>query len=168
MKSEFTRRDAILGGTAAFAAALAASPAFAADETPGLKSELLFKMHATLASPQHIGKTHEGTRSVFYATGGTLEGPKIKGTVLPGGGDWFRLRDDGIGEVDVRATFETDDGALIYTHYRGVMNGKTGYFRTTPRFETASEKYQWLTQLVAVGVGRAGDGGVYYDVYHIL
>ena len=167
MSSEFSRRDAIFGGTTAFAATLVASPAFAED-VPGLKSEFLFKMFASLESPQQIGKTHEGTRSIVYATGGTIEGPKIKGTVLPGGGDWFRLRDDGIGELDVRATFKTDDGALIYTHYRGCMNGKTGYFRTTPRFETASEKYQWLTQIVAVGVGRAGDGGVYYDVYHIL
>ena len=167
MNSEFTRRDAILGGTAAFTAAIAASPTRAQEPT-GLKSELLFKMHATLQSPQQIGKTHEGTRIVFYATGGTIDGPKIKGKVLPGGGDWYRQREDGIGELDVRATIETDDGALIYTHYRGVTNGATGYFRTTPRFETASEKYQWLTQLVAVGVGRAGDGGVYYDVYHIL
>ena len=168
MDTELTRRDAMLGGSAVFAAALAASPAFGEEPEAGLKSELLFKMHATLQSPQFIGKTHEGTRSVFYATGGTVKGPKIKGTVLPGGGDWYRQREDGIGELDVRATFKTDDGALIYTHYRGVTNGKTGYFRTTPRFETSSEKYQWLTQLVAVGVGHAGDGGVYYDVYHIL
>ncbi len=167
MSSEFTRRDAIVTGSAAFAAMMA-SPAFAAEDPPGLKSELLFTMFATLEAPQQIGKTHEGTRSVFYATGGTIDGPKIKGTVLPGGGDWFRLREDGIGELDVRATFETDDGALIYTHYRGVTNGKTGYFRTTPRFETSSEKYQWLTQLVAVGVGKAGGGGVSYTVYHIL
>lgn len=168
MNTEFTRRDALLGGSAAFAAALAASPAQAADEVPGLKSELLFKMFATLEAPQQIGKTHEGTRSVFYATGGTIEGPKVNGTVLPGGGDWFRLRDDGIGELDVRATFETDDGALIYTHYRGVLDSKTGYFRTSPRFETSSEKYQWLTKIVAVGVGSSGGGGVSYTVYRIL
>ena len=168
MNSEFTRRDAIIGGSAAFAAALSASPAEAAEETVGLKSELLFKMHATLEPPQQIGKTHEGARSIFYATGGTIEGPKIKGTVLPGGGDWFRMRADGIGELDVRATFETDDGALIYTHYRGCMDPKTGYFRTTPRFETSSEKYQWLTKIVAVGVGSSGGDGVRYDVYHIL
>lgn len=168
MNAEFTRRDAILGGSAAFAAAMAALPAEAAEEKPELKSELLFSMTATLESPQQIGKTHEGRRSVFYATGGTVDGPKVKGTVLPGGGDWFRLREDGIGELDVRATFKTDDGALIYTHYTGVTNGKTGYFRTTPRFETSAEKYQWMTQLVAVGVGRAGGGGVSYEVYHIL
>ena len=132
MSSELTRRDAILGGSAAFAAAMAAFPAEADDEAPNLKSEFLFRMFATLEAPQQIGQTHEGIRSVFYATGGTIEGPRVKGTVLPGGGDWYRQREDGVGELDVRATFKTDDGALIYTHYRGVTNADTGYFRTTP------------------------------------
>lgn len=170
MSSELSRRDALLAGGATFAAAMAATEAHAADheEESGLKSELLFTMTATLETPQPIGKTHEGNRSIFYATGGSLEGPKIKGTVLPGGGDWFRMRDDGVGELDVRATFKTDDGALVYTHYKGVLNPQTGYFRTTPRFETASEKYQWLTKIVAVGVGTRGDGSVSYSVYQIL
>jgi hypothetical protein len=167
MSSELTRRDALFAGGATFAAALAANEANAA-EGEGLKSELLFNMTATLEAPQLVGKTHEGGRSIFYATGGTVDGPKVKGTVLPGGGDWFRMREDGIGELDVRATFKTDDGALVYTHYKGVLNSKTGYFRTTPRFETSSEKYQWLTQIVAVGVGKSSGGGVSYSVYHIL
>lgn len=169
MSSELSRRDALTTGGLTLAAALAATEANADHhEEAGLKSELLFTMTATLEAPQQIGATHEGNRSVFYATGGSLEGPKIKGTVLPGGGDWFRMRDDGAGELDVRATFKTDDGALVYTHYRGVIVPETGYFRTTPRFETASEKYQWLTKIVAVGVGKSTGGGVSYSVYQIL
>jgi Protein of unknown function (DUF3237) len=162
-----TRCDALVTGAAAFTAAASLTPAHAA-ENDGLKSELLFNMTATLEPPQVIGATHEGNRSIFYAKGGMVEGPKVKGTVLPGGGDWFRMRDDGVGELDVRATFKTDDGALIYSHYRGVLIPSTGYFRTTPRFETSAEKYQWLTKLVCVGVGKSGPGQVSYKVYQIL
>ena len=161
------RRDALLTGTAALAA-VAATQKVDAAEDDGLKSELLFNMTATLEPPQPIGATHEGNRNIFYATGGTIEGPNIKGTVLPGGGDWYRTRPDGVGELDVRATFRTDDGALIYTHYKGVLDPSTGYFRTTPRFETSSKNYQWLTKIVTVGVGTPGDNRVHYKVYRIL
>jgi len=42
------------------------------------------------------------------------------------------------------------------------------YFRTTPVFETASEKYGWLNRIVAVGIGRMTPTGVGYKVYAIL
>lgn len=138
----------------------------------GLKSEFLFAMKADLEPPLNVGVTPHGTRMIFIVTGGTVEGPKIKGKVLPGGGDWFQLRSDGVGELDVKAAFETDDGHLIYVHYSGIVNSQTEdgstYFRTTPRFETASEKYGWLNNLIAVGVGTAGENQVSYDVYAIL
>ena len=35
----------------------------------------------------------------------------------PGGGDWLTVRTDGFGILDVRATLESDDGALIYMAY---------------------------------------------------
>ena len=58
--------------------------------------------------------------------------------------------------MDVRATFETDDGALVYVQYYGVNRpdesrhvrqpGETSeysdrYFMTAPRFETGDERY---------------------------
>lgn len=168
MNPDLSRREILTAGGVTLAAALASPAVQAAETEDGLKSQVLFNMTATLEAPQQIGATHEGNRSIFYATGGTIDGPKVKGTVLPGGGDWFRMRDDGVGELDVRATFKTDDGALVYSHYKGVLNPATGYFRTTPRFETSSEKYQWLTKLVAIGVGTAGQGSVSYTVYQIL
>ena len=42
------------------------------------------------------------------------------------------------------------------------------YFRTTPVFETSSEKYGWLNRIVAVGVGKLGKNKVMYKVYMIL
>lgn len=155
---------------------------------PELKSELLFEMSVTLEEPQNVGATAHGDRRIYYVTGGTFQGPRLRGNVLPGGGDWLLLSPDGVGALDVRATLRTDDGQLIYMHYRGVMHippdvgqrmqeGKAVeaseyYFRTTPVYETASEKYGWLNRIVAVGVGtietREGSSGVSYQVYQIL
>lgn len=166
---ESSRRDFLTLGGAALAAGTLGTSAFGAeDDAYALRSELLFVMEAQLEPGQPVGATPHGNRSIVYAKGGTIKGPKVNGTVLPGGGDWFRVRPDGVGEVDVRATFKTDDGALVYTHYKGILNLKNGYFRTTPRFETSSEKYGWLNDIVAVGVGGQIPGGVKYHVYHIL
>jgi len=156
-------------GLAAAPAAFGTDAAFGADEeAPALKSELLFTIHAQVELPQQIGATPQGNRQIFYAKGGTFEGPKLKGKALAGGGDWLLVRPDGIAEVDVRATLQTDDGALIYTRYKGLIDSTTGYFRTTPRFETAAEKYSWLNKIIAVGVGRSEGGQVVYDVFQIL
>ena len=45
-------------------------------------------------------------------TGGTFEGPRLKGKVLPGA-DWQIVRPDGVLELEARYALETDDGALI-------------------------------------------------------
>ena len=61
-------------------------------------------------------------------TGGELLGPKIKGKIRPVGADWLTVRTDGMGILDVRATAETDDGALIYMYYYGTADlGPDGY-----------------------------------------
>jgi hypothetical protein len=149
-----------------------------------LYTEFLYEVSVDLETPQNVGATPHGNRQIFYVKGGTFEGPKLKGEVLPGGGDWFMFRPDGAGELDVRATVRTDDGHLIYTYYRGILDAPPGvlqriaagepvdpseyYFRTAPCFETASEKYGWLNRIVAVGVGRVKPNWVGYTVYAVL
>jgi hypothetical protein len=150
-----------------------------------LEAELLFELSADLEAPQQVGATPHGTRRIVYVKGGAFEGPKIKGKVLPGGGDWLLVRPDGASELDIRGTLQTDDGHLIYVQYRGIIHASPAisqrfaqgerdidpsqyYFRTTPVFETGSEKYGWLNRIVAVGVGRRTPTGVAYRVYAIL
>jgi hypothetical protein len=86
--------------------------------------------------------------------------------------------------VDVRLTFRVDDGHLIYMSYRGIntitpeivqrltrgepVDPSEYYWRTTPRFETGSEKYGWLNRIVAVSVGQRMPTGVHHRVYAIL
>ena len=86
-----------------------------------MQLEPIMTYHADLAAPQDVGKTAFGTRQIFEVTGGTFEGPELKGEILTCGGDWLLVDDEGIGRLDVRATFRTHDGAHIYMQYFGVL-----------------------------------------------
>ena len=149
--------------------------------TPAL--DLLFSYSATLQAPEVIGPVPEGIRVNFYVTGGQLSGPRVTGHLRPVGGDWLTIRRDGIGVLDVRATIETGDGALIDVAYRGIGDlGEDGYEKflrgeipatlplcTSPVLRTAHPDYQWLQRVHCVGVGLADFGGlkVSYDVYAV-
>jgi hypothetical protein len=149
-----------------------------------LNSELICVVTADLGEMQQIGLTPHGARMIAPVTGGSFKGPKLNGELLPFGADWLLFRADGVGEIDVRLTFRTDDEAFLYCQYRGILAiqpdlmGKiqTGedvdpseyYFRITPIFETGSEKYQWLNNIVCVGVGKLSQNQVQYSLYQIL
>jgi len=152
-----------------------------------LESEFLFTMAASLETSLPVGAGPIGNRMVAYVANGTVEGKKVKGEVLPGGGDWALIRHDGCLEIDVRICIKTHDGAIIYVTYGGrmdipvelqpmVFNPQTAetvdpsayYFRTCPLFETGDERYAWLNRIQAIGVGRLTSTGVSYDVHQIL
>ncbi len=135
-----------------------------------LNYEFLCEFTATLDTPIQIGQTLHGERVIYPVTGGTFEGPAMKGKVLANGGDWLLRLDSVTSKLDVRAVLETADGALIYTYYEGFIHQNPDgsyYFRTNPIFQTSSEKYAWLNYTIAVGVGKIIDGGVSYKVYAI-
>ena len=150
-----------------------------------IRTEHLFKITLSVEAPlQMLGATPYGDRRIAKVLGGQFEGPKLAGSVPPGGGDWLLLRNDGVLQLDVRLTMETDDGALIYMTYRGLRHGPADvmerlnrgdqvdpseyYFRITPTFETGAEKYQWLNKIVAVGTGHRFTQGPVYDVFQVL
>lgn len=146
------------------------------------ETEFLCELEADLSAPELIGPVPEGVRTTFYIEGGTFEGPKIRGKVRPVGADWLLMRPDGVGQLDVRATLETDDGELIYVYYYGLIDlrgsavpeGEGGVqpmenarILTNPIFRTASEKYSWLNSTFAVAVGAPGENKVSYSIYEI-
>ena len=102
-------------------------------------------------------------------TGGTFAGPNIRGTVHPGGADWI-TQVQGHSSLDVRITLETDDGALIFMTYTGVVGRGAGglYWRVRPIFSTADERYDWLNQSVFIGKNKQVEGKVAYDIFRIL
>ena len=138
-----------------------------------LRYEVLFDINIEVEDkPQEIGNTPHGIRNIYYIKGGTFEGPKLKGQVLPVGGDWLIKRPDGANELDIRTTLQTDEGDLIYTKYGGIIyrlpNSAQTYWRTVWYFETASEKLSWLNRILAVGLGDSEANVVHYKVYKIL
>jgi hypothetical protein len=136
-----------------------------------LPVEYLFTIHIKVGTRRVIEGGPNGTRHIYPVTGGTFEGPRLRGTVPAApGGDWATQRPDGTIDVDVRMLLETDDGALIFMRYLGVVfsKGDVRAIRTAPRFETGDPRYAWLNNLQAVGLGGAGDGGPVYEIYSLL
>ena len=146
-----------------------------------MKLEYLMEYYISLTYPSDetpVG--HYGNRRIYNFTGGSFEGPRLKGRILPGGGDWLLRGADGIGRVDYRANLETDDGALVYLQLHGINKvdparpkrpeGEPAeygdrYYMITPVFETGDDRYEWLNGLVCVGEGKPAPGGVAHRIY---
>jgi hypothetical protein len=149
-----------------------------------LRTTLLFDITLAAAPPQMLGKTPLGDRRIVMVTGGSFAGPKLRGTVEPGGSDWILLRLDGALQLDVRLTLKTEDGALIGMTYRGFRHGPPAvierlnrgetvdpseyYFRIAPSFETSAPRYDWLNRIVSVGTGHRLPQGPVYRVFEVL
>jgi uncharacterized protein DUF3237 len=145
----------------------------------------LMTMKVKVARVLDVGVVPCGTRRIAPLDGGAFDGPRLRGIVLPGSSaDWLLLRPDGVLELDLRATLQTDDGALISMKSFGLRHGPpevmaaigrgetvdpaTYYFRTTPRFETAHPAYAFLNRLVAVASGDRRPEGPIYTVHEVL
>jgi Protein of unknown function (DUF3237) len=150
-----------------------------------VKLEPLMEYYANLSAPLEVGAGPFGNRVIVEVDGGEFDGPRLHGKIRTAGcADWLILDNDGLAHLDVRATFETHDGALIYVQYFGhmVLNeamqaalagtgdvdyGDTEFF-TSPRMETGDERYKWVNKVVAVAQGRVAQGRVEYKVYRCV
>jgi Protein of unknown function (DUF3237) len=166
----------------------AATPAAEPPRAPSVAGTPLWGYHlnffATLIvdlRAEALGKTPEGYRVNFFVKGGRVVGPRIDAVVRPEGGDWMAIRSDGIGMVDIRITYETADGALIFEHAGGVFDlGPEGFakvasgqltgsppFYATPAWSTAHPHWTWLNRCQGFGIGRVvlEDLQVQCDIY---
>ena len=150
---------------------------------PEIKTEFLFTI-ALEVQVFNLGDTPYGGRRIARFGTGSFEGPKLKGTVLPGGGGWMLMRRDDVLEIDVRVILETDDKHQIYMSWRGFRHGPkevidrlnrgetvdpgTYYFRTTPYFETSSEKYGWMNRICSIATGTRTASGRTFQVFQVL
>lgn len=135
-------------------------------------------------SPQVVGDVPQGySRRAGIISAGHFEGERLRGTVLPGGGDWLFRRADGVIHLDVRAMLQSDSGDVIYMTYTGrlksgpeieerLARGETIepheiYFRTAVQFETAAESLSWLNDIVAFGIGHRRPEGPVYEIFEL-
>ncbi|MGY3472763.1 DUF3237 domain-containing protein [Bradyrhizobium ottawaense] len=150
-------------------------------------TRLLFDIAVDLDPRINFGAGPIGQRVLFGAAKGSFEGPRLRGEVLRGGGDWALFRADGTMTLDVRLSLRTHDGELIYMTYGGrwvtpqslraemadparrtKVDPAGYYFRTNPLFETGSQTYAWLNDVVCVGKGYLVEGAVAYKIFEVL
>ncbi len=160
-KLEKIKRHAIILGFLLLGqVSVAAGQAPASD----LQSEFLMELLLDVDPQLDAGHT-----SIAPVTGGSFSGARLQGTVHAGGADWI-TQVSGHSSLDVRITLETNDGAIIYMTYKGVVARSDAglYWRVTPVFNTASERYDWLNHAVFVGKSKQVEGKVAYDIFEIL
>jgi hypothetical protein len=149
-----------------------------------MNSRPLMTLRIAAAPSQKLGAVPHGIRSIVPVAGGDFEGERLRGKVLPGGGDWLLLRSDGVLELDLRITLETDDQALIHMRFQGLRYGPADaitalgrgeivdpdryYFRTLPSFETSADGYAFLNRIISVGVGEARPDGAIHRIEEVL
>ena len=160
------------------------STARAQEAPPAPRLEFAFEVRAEVADPTVIGQLPAGTRRIIAILGGTFEGPKVKGKLLPGGADWQLIREDGFTDIDARYTLQTDSGHLIYVSNVGIRHaapevmrrlnaGETVdpsliYFRAVPKMETAAPELQWLMRSIFITTGERYPKGVVIRFWRVL
>ena len=120
--------------------------------------EFALQLKVTLGQAFSIENTQHGRRTVIPITGGTFEGPGIKGTIINGGADYQLANAQGRTELEAIYCIKTDDGVYIHVRNRGIIasgqdaDGKPSfYFRAAPQFEApADSKYGWLNNFLFV------------------
>lgn len=135
--------------------ALCALGSNAQGKAPELDFALQLKV--TLGEAYGIDNTQHGRRTIIPITGGTFEGPKLKGIIINGGAD-YQLNTETRTELEAIYCIRTDDGINIHVRNKGIIyNGKdaegnpTFYFRAAPTFEApADSKYAWLNNALFV------------------
>jgi hypothetical protein len=133
----------------------------------GYSAEFLGAMSVRLR-PEVLGHTPDGYRINFFVVDGKIRGPRLNGMIRPEGGDWLNLRPDGLGEVNIRITYEMTDGGLVLEQSGGAIYvGQDGYERVTrgvfvdvphvyltPSYLTADPRWSWLNPLQCYGLGH--------------
>lgn len=130
-----------------------------------------------------VGPTPEGLRINWHVVEGRFSGPGLEAIICPGATDWMRIRQDGVGIVEVRGCYQTPSGARIFASYGGTFDlGPDGYARAlrnefdplpplvvTPTYATADPELAWLNRAQCIGVGRVNvlTQEVSIDVYRI-
>ena len=135
-------------------------------QTPEPELEFALELKVKLGQAYGVGETANGNRFIIPITGGTFEGPKIKGEVLPGGADYQM---QGKNHTDIEAIYciRTDDGVNIHIRNKGIIAGN--YFYCSPKFEAPiNSKYAWLND--AIFVCRPSgfmEGGIMLKVWKV-
>jgi hypothetical protein len=149
-----------------------------------LEHQPIFTIEAELDAVVTLGRTPYGERRLVGITGGTVNGPKLNGRILPGGADWQIIRSDGAADIQARYMVESDGGGRVLVESKGLRHAPPDvlqklargenvdpslyYFRTAMRFEAAVPALDWLNRILAVAKGERLARAVRLEVYEVL
>lgn len=131
---------------------------------------LFTEFRVLVGTPVPLGNDGFGEARVVPILGGTVDGPGLTGTILPGGADEQRIRADGLTRIHARYVIKAADGALIRVDSQGLRHASPDtmaalmrgemvdpalvYFRTVIRFETAAEAHDDLNRALFLSIGE--------------
>lgn len=149
--------------------------------------EYSFELRCVVDEPVSLGGQVEGEGPHFArVSGGTLEGPKLRGKVLASGGDWWVGR--GLTVIlDARYVIEAEvtgatagvevinrgfwrtDEATFERMLRGEpVSEDELYYRTAFQFRTEHPELLWLTESQFIGYARAEPSYVIIRVFRLV
>jgi hypothetical protein len=122
------------------------------------KTEHIWDAKVTIASGAVLGKSKHGWRRIVPITGGSFQGPNIRGDVMPGGEDWQLYRPDGDTELYARYLLKTHDGHImqvinrVLMHYPSTGDKGDPYGRSVIDLEAPlGSPYEYLNHAIFFG-----------------
>jgi hypothetical protein len=177
--ANFLSRRAFLAYTGMAAGTLAVAGAATRSNTPPPAEfpqlEFVYEAMVTIAPLEEVGEVSSGHQRLIPITGGSFEGPDIRGKVIPGAADWNLARNDGVTVVSAGYFLRTDDGVYIKILNQGVNPALAPGAQpsrprfTIPSFEAPKGRYDWLNKSVFVGTLQPGaPGSVRIRVFKLI
>lgn len=137
-------------------------------------TSFVYEAVVDIAPTQLLGEGPFGERRIVPILGGRFEGPRLRGTVLPGGADRQLIRRDGIRRLDAFYELQTEDGAVITVLNRVVIDpgegGAPDYRISSVELTAPQGPHAWLNRRVFVGtlnVLRPAREAVLVRVYQV-
>jgi hypothetical protein len=135
------------------------------DVIESIKLEYVFQIRIDFQERVSF-ETPNGRRAYVPAVSGVIEGPRLKGIVVPHSGADYA----GNGRLNAHYMLKASDGTMIYINNTGYLYPIDGkpidrtdpswggdrefYFRCTPVFDAPVGPHDWLTRTVIVGTGK--------------
>jgi hypothetical protein len=149
-----------------------------------IEFEFMCKFSVEVGPIVSLGPGPLGERRVIEITGGTFEGPQMRGTVMSGGADWQIVRGDGVIDLDARYAIKEESGGVIRVVSQGYRHGPPEvlaalgrgenvdaskyFFRSIMRFETGAPELAWLNKVIAVATAERRARLVELNAYKLL
>lgn len=148
-----------------------------------IEGRYLFTIDAGVAEPLLISEHGSVARRMIPITEGTVYG-RVNGRITAGGADWQYMHQNGVTDVEARYCLELEGGDVVEVQSSGVRSADLGiiermfagealepdqyYFRTGIKIRTSSERYEWLTRFICVGIATRERDRVVIRVFEIL